>query len=284
MSSNSLPDINSLLMDAVLAAKKAGDAILEVYGSGFTVEQKEDRSPLTLADRRSHEIIAGMLKSPQEDRLPLLSEEGRNIPYSERKAWEYYWLVDPLDGTKEFIRKNGEFTVNIALMRRDRPVMGVILLPVKDILYFAAEKTGAFRISGTSFINEGPSFRELQEKAQRLPLKAEKGERTFTAIASRSHMSEETSAYLDTLKKEHGGLRTISAGSSLKFCLVAESTADIYPRFGPTMEWDTAAGQAVVEQAGGAVLEHGTGGPLRYNKENLLNPWFIVKGPDFRQT
>lgn len=284
MSSNSLVNINSLLVDAVIAAKKAGDAIVEVYGSVFNVEQKEDRSPLTLADRRSHEIIAGQLTSRQAGKLPLLSEEGRDIPYIERKEWGYYWLVDPLDGTKEFIKKNGEFTVNIALMYKDRPVMGVVLLPVKDILYFAAEKTGAFKISDTSLIDNRLSSSELLGKALRLPIKAEKSERTFTAIASRSHMSDETSAYLDTLKKEHGGIRTISAGSSLKFCLVAEGTADIYPRFAPTMEWDTAAGQAVVEQAGGAVIQYETGNPLRYNKENLLNPWFIVKGSDFKQT
>jgi len=163
-------------------------------------------------------------------------------------------------------------------MQKDRPVMGVVFLPVKDILYFAAEKTGAFKMSDTSVIGYRLSFNELQVKALRLPIKAGKGERTFTAIASRSHMSAETSSYLDTLKKEHGEVGIISAGSSLKFCLVAEGTADIYPRFAPTMEWDTAAGQAIVEQAGGGVIQYETGSPLRYNKENLLNPWFIVRG------
>ncbi len=147
-------NINSLLIDAVIAAKKAGDAILEVYGSAFSFEQKEDRSPLTLADTRSHDVITGQLNNLQASKLPILSEEGRDIPYGERKAWEYYWLVDPLDGTKEFIKRNGEFTVNIALMHRDRPVMGVILVPVKDILYFASEGTGAFRLSGTSCIKK----------------------------------------------------------------------------------------------------------------------------------
>jgi len=283
MPSNNLLNINSLLVDAVIAAKKASDAIIEVYGSVFNVELKEDRSPLTLADRRSHEIISGHLQALEKS-LPLLSEEGRDIPYKERKLWEYYWLVDPLDGTKEFIKKNGEFTVNIALMFRDRPVMGVVLLPVKDILYFAAEEIGAFKISDTLWIKNRPSLSELQGNAQRLPIKTEGGERTFTAIASRSHLSDETSSYLETLKKEHGGIRTISAGSSLKFCLVAEGTADVYPRFAPTMEWDTAAGQAIVEHAGGAVLKYETGVPLRYNKENLLNPWFIVKGPGLNQT
>jgi len=283
MPSNNLLNINSLLVDAVIAAKKASDAIVEVYGSTFNVELKGDRSPLTLADRRSHEIISGHLQALEKS-LPLLSEEGRDIPYKERKLWEYYWLVDPLDGTKEFIKKNGEFTVNIALMFRDRPVMGVVLLPVKDILYFAAEEIGAFKISDTLWIKNRPSLSELQGNAQRLPIKTEGGERTFTAIASRSHLSDETSSYLETLKKEHGGIRTISAGSSLKFCLVAEGTADVYPRFAPTMEWDTAAGQAIVEHAGGAVLKYETGVPLRYNKENLLNPWFIVKGPGLNQT
>jgi len=282
MPSNSPLNIKSLLADAVLAAKRAGEAIIEVYGSGFTVEQKEDRSPLTLADKRSHEIISGHLQT-LENPLPLLSEEGRDTPYTERRAWDYYWLIDPLDGTKEFVKKNGEFTVNIALMLRDRPVMGVVFLPVKDILYFAAEETGAYRISDTSWINNRLSLDELQAKALRLPIKGEEGERTFTAIASRSHLSDETSAYLETLKKEHGEIRTISAGSSLKFCLVAEGTADVYPRFAPTMEWDTAAGQAVVEQSGGAVLQYETGCQLRYNKENLLNPWFIVKGPGLKQ-
>ncbi len=178
MPANSLLDINSLLTEAVAAAKRAGDAILEVYGSGFTVEQKEDRSPLTLADRRSHEIISGHLQALEKP-LPLLSEEGRNIPYSERKAWEYYWLVDPLDGTKEFIRKNGEFTVNIALMQRDRPVMGVVLLPVKDVLYFAAEKTGAFRVSDTSLINEQALFQGTAGEGSKASHKSRKRRKDF---------------------------------------------------------------------------------------------------------
>jgi len=274
MSTENLQNLNSLLIDAVLASKKAADAIMDVYGSGFSVELKKDRSPLTLADRRSHEIIAGRLTSCK---LPILSEEGRDIPYSERKAWGYYWLVDPLDGTKEFVKRNGEFTVNIALIEKDRPVMGVILVPVKDILYFAAEGTGAYKISDTSWIKNGTSLEELKGKAQRLPVKTELNTRAFTAIASRSHLSEETNSFLESLKKEHGEIEIVSAGSSLKFCLIAEGAADVYPRFAPTMEWDTAAGQAIVEQAGGEVLQHESGEPLKYNKENLLNPWFIVR-------
>jgi 3'(2'), 5'-bisphosphate nucleotidase len=277
MSSGSNINISSLLIDAVIAAKKASEAIMEVYGTAFSFEQKKDSSPLTLADTRSHEVIAGQLNISQAGKLPILSEEGRDIPYDKRKAWEYYWLVDPLDGTKEFIKRNGEFTVNIALMHRDRPVMGVVFVPVKDILYFASEVTGAFRLSGTSAIKNSLTTEELTGAAVRLPLKTATGAGTFTAIASRSHLSGETSSFLEELKKEHGKIDIVSAGSSLKFCLVAEGAADVYPRFAPTMEWDTAAGQAVVEQSGGSVLQHGTNGPLRYNKENLLNPWFIVR-------
>ncbi len=271
--------MDSLLLEAITAAITAGEAILEIYASGFSVEQKEDRSPLTLADKRSHEIIANKLKSGQAHRLPVLSEEGRNIPYEERKAWDCYWLVDPLDGTKEFIRRNGEFTVNIALMEKDRPVMGVVLLPVKDIVYFASEGTGAFRLTGASEINNGVTLEEIKRKAMSINTISKTTKRPYTVIASRSHLSDETSSFIETIRNEYGEIKIISAGSSLKFCLVAEGTADVYPRFGPTMEWDTAAGQAIVELAGGTVHNHETGQPLRYNKENLLNPWFIVRGP-----
>jgi 3'(2'), 5'-bisphosphate nucleotidase len=276
-------NMDSLLIEAIIAAITAGEAVLEIYGSGFSVQQKEDRSPLTLADKRSHEAIDDKLKSGQAGRLPILSEEGRNIPFEERKAWEYYWLVDPLDGTKEFIRRNGEFTVNIALIRNDRPVMGVVLLPVKDILYFAAEGTGAFKLSGTSKIKNGIRLEDIKREAIRLTAKSKTAKRPYTVIASRSHMSDETSSFIDAIRNEYGEIEIIPAGSSLKFCLVAEGTADVYPRFGPTMEWDTAAGQAVVELAGGTVLNHETDLPLRYNRENLLNPWFIVRGPDLHQ-
>jgi 3'(2'), 5'-bisphosphate nucleotidase len=265
-----------LLAEAIIAAKSAGSAILKIYATAFSVEHKEDRSPLTAADRSSHEIISGHLGALKIS-LPLLSEEGRDIPYAERKSWEYYWLVDPLDGTKEFIKKNGEFTVNIALMHRDRPVMGVIYVPVKDILYFTAEGKGSYKISDTTWIKDSLSLENLEQKAEILPIEVKTSARNFTAIASRSHLSEETKSYLEILEKKHGRIEILSAGSSLKFCLVAEGSADIYPRFAPTMEWDTAAGQAIVEQSGGLVLQYKTGGPLRYNKENLLNPWFVVR-------
>ncbi len=278
---------------AISASLKAGAAILDVYRSDFAVEHKDDKSPLTLADRRSHEVIASALK---ETGLPILSEEGRDIPYEERRHWEYFWLVDPLDGTKEFIKRNGEFTVNIALIHKTRPVMGVVYVPVKDVLYFGGEGLGAYKQTNarkTSDVRREPftepvglnavipacpeSFCDtLLKSSRKLPLLKE-SDRPYTVIASRSHMSKETEEYLDKLRAEHGEVEIISAGSSLKFCLVAEGLADEYPRFGPTMEWDTAAGQAVVEGAGGDVVAVPHQYHLAYNKPDLHNPWFMVR-------
>jgi 3'(2'), 5'-bisphosphate nucleotidase len=263
-----------LLLAAVGAAKKAGDAILEVYNSDFAVELKDDKSPLTLADKRAHEIISRELSRLA---YPILSEEGKNIPYEERKDWEYFWLVDPLDGTKEFVKRNGEFTVNIALIHNTRPVLGVVYVPVKAVLYYAAEGIGAYKLEGGDGPDSAASLDALVAKSRKLPI-ADGPKRRFTVVASRSHMSRETEDHLNELKKEHGEVDVISAGSSLKFCLVAEGLADEYPRFGPTMEWDTAAGHALVEQANGVILEINTTNPLRYNKESLLNPWFTVNG------
>lgn len=258
----------SLLLDAaVSAALDAGKAVLEVYNSDFAVEHKEDRSPLTLADKRAHEIILKRLAS-DADSLPVLSEEGKNIPYETRRKWSEFWLVDPVDGTKEFIKRNGEFTVNIALIRDGKPVLGVIFVPVRDTLYFAADEKGAWKLDRAA---SGGS----RENAARLPL-ADRHSRPFTAVASRSHLSPETEAYLSDLKTQHGRLEIVSAGSSLKFCLVAEGRADVYPRFGPTMEWDTAAGHAIVLESGGSVVTTQNRAPLTYNKKDLLNPWFIA--------
>jgi 3'(2'), 5'-bisphosphate nucleotidase len=250
-----------LLQPAIDAAREAGKAILEVYGSDFAVEQKDDKSPLTLADKKAHEIIAGRL-STLEPSLPILSEEGRDIPYEERRNWEYFWLVDPLDGTKEFIKRNGEFTVNIALIHRDRPVLGVVFAPVMNALYCGFEGGGAFS--------------EKNGVRVKLPLQADR--ERYTIVGSRSHAAPEQDAFIAEMRKKHGEAEFISAGSSLKFCIVAEGRADVYPRFGPTMEWDTAAGQALVEQAGGRVVQMDIGAPVRYNKANLLNPWFMVTG------
>lgn len=293
-----------LLLVALLAAKGAGEAILEVYDSDFAVEHKDDDSPLTLADKRSHEIITHNLKKPihannskhaiHGHTLSILSEEGRDIPYDERKRWEYFWLVDPLDGTKEFIKRNGEFTVNIALIHKDSPVLGCIYIPVQDTFYFAAVSLGSYKLANSRIVTDDLSMKELIDKSQKLPINTNarksvshdnqsvtKKNTPLIIVGSRSHATKELSEYVDKIKERYGEVEFISAGSSLKFCLVAEGKADIYPRFGPTMEWDTAAGQAIVEQAKGSVVDIQTKESLKYNKNNLLNPFFIVGGQGF---
>ena len=264
----------AVLPGLIRISREAGSAILEVYGSDFTVAHKDDNSPLTLADRRSHEIITGGLASLPTGGLPVLSEEGKDIPYSERKDWEFFWLVDPLDGTKEFVRRNGEFTVNIALIQKYRPVLGVIYLPVKNMCYFAAEGLGSYRLDDKDMPSLD-SLATIVDSAIKLPLVTDRSSHV-TVVGSRSHMSAETEQFISSLNSRGSEVEFLSAGSSLKFCLVAEGRAQLYPRFAPTMEWDTAAGQAIVEGAGGGVLEYRKGSPLRYNKENLLNPWFVA--------
>ena len=282
------------LLTAVAAAMEAGRAILEVYrSSDFKVEEKADKSPLTLADKRSHEIIVKRLGKLD---IPILSEEGKDIPYEDRQRWETYWLIDPLDGTKEFIKKNGEFTVNIAMIRDRKPVAGVIYVPDKDVLYFALKNQGSFKVDSGDSIKQlesdlieplnnqavrteneelAEAFDSLIAGSAKLPV-LDLPDRPFTIIGSRSHGLPELEAIVEEKRQEHGEVEFISAGSSLKLCLVAEGKADIYPRTGPTMEWDTAAGQAIAENAGCTVLKYDTVEPLIYNKENLLNPWFVV--------
>ena len=263
------------LISAVEAALKAGQEILSIYddpASDFQVEKKADHSPLTIADKKAHEAIAAFLeKTP----FPLLSEEGKHMDYTTRSVWQTLWIVDPLDGTKEFIKKNGEFTVNIALVRDAVPVLGVIYLPVKKELYFAADEIGAYKLCGVTSLEEGTTLEGLVQKSARLPF-AERNAH-FTVVASRSHLTPETEAYIDEMKKEHGNVELISSGSSIKICLVAEGKADVYPRFAPTMEWDTAAGHAIARAAGMEIYQVGKQAPLQYNKEDLLNPWFIVE-------
>jgi 3'(2'), 5'-bisphosphate nucleotidase len=274
------------LLTAVKAAIDAGHAILDVYrSSDFEVEEKADKSPLTLADKRSHEIIVERLGKLD---IPILSEEGKDIPYEERKRWETYWLIDPLDGTKEFIKKNGEFTVNIAMIRDRKPAGGVIYVPDKNVLYFALDSLGSYKadsIDGIEAINSqvigsvaestAEAIDSIIDASTTLPA-GYPTNRPFTIIGSRSHASPELEAFVEEKRQEYGEVEFISAGSSLKLCLVAEGKADIYPRTGPTMEWDTAAGQAIAENAGCKVLQYDTNEPLIYNKENLLNPWFVV--------
>ena len=274
---------DKLILTTILAAKRAGEAILEVYDSDFAVEQKDDKSPLTLADKRSHEIIEKILEQTvtvNNSTVPILSEEGKEIPYDERIKWEYFWLVDPLDGTKEFIKRNGEFTVNIALIHKHKPILGIIYIPVKDVFYFAAANFGTYKLENSGILTDNLSIEELIDKSQKLPLNSN-DKTTLTVIGSRSHTSEEFTEFVKQLNQKHENVEFISSGSSLKLCLVAEGKADVYPRFGPTMEWDTAAGQAIVEQAKCTVMEAETNEPLNYNKSNLLNPFFIVSGQGF---
>ncbi len=274
-----MSELTSLLELAVRAAIRAGEAIMEVYNDpaqDWQVERKADNSPLTLADRRAHGVIAPMLA---ETNIPLLSEEGSHAPYAERKGWQRLWIVDPLDGTKEFIKRNGEFTVNIALVENGSPVLGVIYVPVSRRLYRGVVGEGAAvcECVPTDF-SDSTALSDLAW--QTLP-QSKDARQQLVVVASRSHLSAETEAFIDGLRSRFGEVDLRSAGSSLKICLVAEGAADVYPRLAPTMEWDTAAGHAIVLAAGGEMTDAESGEAVRYNKENLLNPFFIVRAADF---
>ena len=252
-----------LLEIAKRAALEAGAEIMKIYtdpSQDFGIEKKADNSPLTLADKAAHLCI---MRHLQETDIPVLSEEGQHLPFSERQAWQRLWVVDPLDGTKEFIRKNGEFTVNIALVEDGNPILGVIYIPVTGILYYGVVGEGAWK--------------ETPESKESLPLMRKRREDLFTVVASRSHMNAETEAYVEEIRRLHTNVQLVSSGSSIKICLVAEGVADAYPRFAPTMEWDTAAGDAIARAAGKHVVDVQTGHPLVYNKEDLHNPWFLVE-------
>jgi 3'(2'), 5'-bisphosphate nucleotidase len=244
-------------------ARRAGDAILEVYATDFAVQSKDDDSPLTQADLASHRTIMAGLEALTPG-VPIISEESGLPGFEERRAWTEYWLVDPLDGTKEFVKRNGEFTVNIALIRDTRPVLGVVHVPVTGVTYTGCVGLGATRQDGDA---EAVSITVSLSTAT-----------PARVVGSRSHRSANLDAFLDAA----GDNEMLPMGSSLKFCVVAEGQADVYPRLGPTSEWDTAAAQAVVEQAGGQVLRI-DGQALDYNaKEDILNPWFVVIGPKDR--
>jgi len=238
-------------------AKISAKEIMKIYKKDFTIEYKDDKSPLTQADTKSNEIICEALKKLYPN-IPILSEENKQIEYKNRKNWEYYWCIDPIDGTKEFIKKNNEFTINIALVHQNIPVLGVVYAPAMDMMYFAKQNEGAF-LNG-----------------QKLPLqKNENLSQKMFVVASKSHLSPETQEFIDNLDTKE--VEQVSKGSSLKLCMVAEGTADIYPRLAPTMEWDTAAADAIVREAGKMTYQFETDMPMLYNKENLLNPWFIVR-------
>lgn len=252
-------NLDNHLLTAIEAAQEACKTILEVYNSDdFQAEAKGDQSPLTLADRKGHAVIALILEATG---LPVLSEEGKAIPYAERSQWGYFWMVDPLDGTKEFIKRNGEFTVNIALIHNGAPILGVVAVPVTGEVFFARQGHGAFvRRNGKDEALPKRRVWDLTQPGLRV-------------VASRSHMNDETREFIESLHDP----QLVSKGSSLKFMLLAESKADVYPRYAPTMEWDTAAAHAIVNETGLKVLQHGSDEELRYNKENLLNPYFLVK-------
>lgn len=256
-------DLKKLIEPTVAMARDAGDAILKVYATDFDVQEKADDSPLTQADLASHlRIVAGLRQLTPD--IPIISEEDGLPDFAVRSSWQTYWLIDPLDGTKEFVNRNDEFTVNIALIHEHRPLLGVVHVPVLNKTYTGCEGVGAHMRSG-----DGEPHAIAVSQTSSKPVRV---------VGSRSHRGNSLDAYLDAI----GDYEMVPMGSSLKFCVIAEGGADIYPRLGPTSEWDTAAAQAVVEQAGGAVLEL-DGRPLAYNrKEDILNPWFMVRGSDDR--
>ena len=265
--------MNPYLNTAIIASIEAGKEILKIYCKDIEVDFKDDNSPLTQADKNANEIIVKILA---ETKIPILSEEGRNIYYKHRKRWAELWIVDPLDGTKEFIKRNGEFTVNIALISKNKPIIGVVYAPALDELYYGERAGSAFKV-----VQAMENLNELLMKpygslAKKLPLGINK--KYYEVVASRSHMNKETTDYIKAIKKERTNVRIISKGSSLKICMVAEGAADVYPRFAPTSEWDTAAGHAIAVASGAKVVKVGNNAEeLTYNKNNILNPWFIIK-------
>ncbi len=262
-----------LLEIALKAALMAGDKIMEVYAQPFKVNYKEDDSPVTEADRRASQVIVEHL---EQTHIPVISEEEHLPSYDQRKNHVRLWLVDPLDGTKEFVKKNGEFSVNIGLIENNFPLLGVVYMPVLKDMYFAAPSIGSFKVGHAILTQQNAvnfTLEDWLKHAKKLP-----GARphTYTVVASRSHLSKETYAHLDALKYEKGKPDVVYSGSSVKMCWVAEGKAHQYPRYGRTMEWDTAAGQAIVENAGGKFLNLTTKARLNYNKETLDNPDFIA--------
>ncbi|GGD85014.1 3'(2'),5'-bisphosphate nucleotidase CysQ [Planktosalinus lacus] len=260
--------MNKLLKIAVEAALLAGKEIMHIYARDFEVEYKEDASPLTEADQAANTVIVNLLNQTP---IPIISEENKQLPYSERTGWERCWIVDPLDGTKEFIKKNDEFTVNIALVSQGAPVMGVILVPAENLLYYAIVEEGkAYRVAVEADSTPETLF------AKATPIAPQSVPGKIRVVGSRSHMNEATLDFVEQMKNKGKEIEIVSRGSSLKLCLIAEGAADVYPRFAPTMEWDTAAGHAICKAVGVRVQDRTTGNEMRYNKENLLNNHFLV--------
>jgi 3'(2'), 5'-bisphosphate nucleotidase len=268
-------DYKELLKLAVTAAFKAGEEILKIYSTDFYVETKSDNTPVTLADRASGQCITKILSASN---IPVISEEEEILDFSIRKNWERVWIVDPLDGTKEYVKRNGEFAVNIALVENNKPVIGVIYAPTLKDIYFAYSKGGGYKITQHDMIVELTKKNlpdHLFEFAKKLP--TQRLPRTYTVVGSRSHMSREINEHVNHLRNLYGEIDLISVGSSIKQCWVAEGKAHEYPRFGTTMEWDTAAGQCILEESGNKLIDLGTGLPMVYNRENMKNDYFIAK-------
>ncbi|MBA2613225.1 MAG: 3'(2'),5'-bisphosphate nucleotidase CysQ [Bacteroidetes bacterium] len=270
-------DYNSLLKLAITAALKAGQEILKIYETDFFVETKSDNTPVTLADKGASNSI---IKNLTQTNIPIISEEEDTLDFEIRKKWTRVWLVDPLDGTKEFVKRNGEFTVNIALIENKQPVIGVIYLPVQKELYFACINYGSFKITQAAILevaNSGQdkAIENLFTSAVKLP--TQKLPKKYTIVASRSHLSRELNQHINKLENIYGEVDVTNVGSSIKQCWVAEGKAHEYLRLGTTMEWDTAAGQCILEQAGGQIIDLETQKPMRYNKEDMRNNFFIAK-------
>lgn len=267
------------LLSALRAAIVAGGEIMTIYAdpnADFQIEKKADNSPVTIADKKANALITDILK--KETPYPLLTEEGLHAPYERRKAWKAMWVVDPLDGTKEFIKRNGEFTVNIAYVETGVPEAGVIYIPVRQELYFADMSLGAFRRRHVTSVKDVEyGLEALISSSEKLPVTSDLEHKGYIIVASRSFLNDETKQFIEQVKKKYVDVTTLSRGSSLKICAVAEGSADEYPRFAPTMEWDTAAGHAIIRAAGGNIYHTDGKTPLTYNKEDLHNPYFIVR-------
>jgi len=266
---------HELLKLAVKAALLAGEQILDIYNTDFAVETKSDDTPVTIADKTSGQCISKILEEAQ---IPIISEEEDICDYAIRQNWSQVWIVDPLDGTKEYIKRNGEFAVNIALVENGKPVIGVIYAPVIHDIYFASTELGSFKITQHDLIYELTKKNisdNLFEFGKKLPL--QKTPNTYTLVASRSHLSQDVNARIAQLKKIYGEVDIISVGSSIKQCWVAEGKAHEYPRYGLTMEWDTAAGQCILEMAGSELVDLTTNLPMQYNKANMRNNFFVAR-------
>ncbi len=280
---------------------EAGAAVADIYQKTYNVTYKGDASPLTDADLASHRVLVSGLPAVSRQPYPILSEEGRDIPYAERKEWPAFWMIDPLDGTKEFIKRNGEFTINIALIVNGTPYAGFVYAPVPDVLYWGINRhvdgnidgkddgkddgkvDGKVDGNGSAYRLDGASnYRRTRTISEGIPISGPRrvygqaSGQPLRIVASRSHLTPETEAFIERVESEAGAVEIASSGSSLKLCQVAEGASDLYPRFAPTMEWDTAAADAVCRAAGCYVLSVEDRLPLRYNKQNLLNPWFLV--------